>query len=105
MLNYYIFEIIKKYYSIDEYIEFLNIFLNLNENCEIFKGFISAELLPNGFVNKIVYLEEKITFHETIKEYIENLDSIKYLEHIIVMKNLIHSAKVELNRAINMQIM
>lgn len=100
-----IFEIIKKYYSIDEYIEFLNIFLNLNENCEIFKGFISAELLPNGFVNKIVYLEEKITFHETIKEYIENLDSIKYLEHIIVMKNLIHSAKVELNRAINMQIM
>lgn len=100
-----IFEIIKKYYSNDEYIDFLNLFFNLNGNCEIFKGFISAELLPDGFVNKILYLEEKITFYETIKRYIENLDSINYLEHIIVMKNLIHSAEVELNRAINIQIM
>ena len=97
-----IFEIIKKYYSIDEYIEFLNLFLGLNGNCEIFESFISAELLPDGFVNKIVYLEEKIKFYETIKKYIENLDFIKYLEHIIVMKNVIHSTKIELNRAINL---
>ncbi|WP_406535255.1 hypothetical protein [Methanobrevibacter sp.] len=100
-----IFEIIKEYYSINEYIEFLNLFLGLNGDCEIFEGFISAELLPDGFVNRVVYLEEKIKFYETIKKYIENLDSIKYLEHIIVMKNLIHSAEVELNRAINIQIM
>lgn len=95
-----IFAIIKEYYPFNEYVHFLNLFLNFNHDCEIFRYLISSELLLADFNHRIRYWEIKVEFYEKIKDYVEDLDSIDYLEHIIVMKKLIHDTKLRLNDVI-----
>lgn len=93
-----IFEIIKFNYSTEEFIEFLEKFLIINENLETFK-LIMAPYFLRKLYNKKAFLENQIKFYERIKEILSIMNKpLKYLNHKIYLNEKIDEIKEKLRK-------
>lgn len=91
-----IFEIIKFNYSTEEYLEFLEEFLIINDDIEIFK-LLMAPYFLRALYNEKAFLENQIKFFEQIKERITQIDtSLKYLKHELYLNNKIDEVQEKL---------
>ena len=93
-----IFEITKFNYSTEEYLEFLEEFLILNDNLEAFRLLMEPYFLRKLY-NEKTFLEEQINFFEQIKEMLSQMENpLKYLDHKIYLNEKIDEVKEKLRK-------
>lgn len=87
---------IKKFYSHEEYIKFMEIQLRLNNDYEIFESIIQ----PNFYMRKLFSEEGEIKlrldFYTKLKSKLFNLNSLDYIKHIKLIENKINEVEKEL---------
>ena len=87
---------IKKFYSHEEYLKFIEIQLRLNNDYEIFERIIH----PNFYMRKL-FSEEgdiklRLDFYNKLKTKLLNLNSLDYIKHIELIENKINDVEQEL---------
>lgn len=87
---------IKKFYSHEEYINFMEIQLLLNNNYEIFESIIQ----PNFYIREL-FSEEgdiklRLDFYNKLKTELFNLNSLDYIKHMELIENKINKVEQEL---------
>ena len=83
-----IFEAISKYYSLDEYICFLKLFLVLNQDIEIFKSILNPDINIRVIGDELGSSKNKLSFYKAIKQEIDIKE--EYLPHITLLQELIN---------------
>ena len=92
------FKIIKFNYTPDEYLEFLEEFLILNDNLETFK-LLMAPYFSRKLYNEKMFLEEQISFFEEIKKLLSEIKNpLKYLGHKLYLNEKIDEVKEKLRK-------
>lgn len=93
-----IFEIIKFNYSTEEYLEFLERFLIINDDLETFKLLMAPYFLRDLY-NEKAFLENQIKFFEQIKERISQIDtSLKFLKHKMYLNDKIDEVQEKMRK-------
>lgn len=93
-----IFKIIKFNYSTEEYLEFLEEFLIINDNLGTFKLLMAPYFLRDLYYEK-TFLENQIKFFEQIKERISQMDdSLKYIKHKLYLNDKIEEVQEKMRK-------
>lgn len=93
-----IFKIIKFNYSSEEYLDFLEEFLTLNDDLETFKLLMAPYFLRRLY-NEKAFLEEQISFFEEIKKLLSEIKNpLKYLDHKLYLDEKIDEVKEKLRK-------
>ena len=93
-----IFKIIKFNYSSEEYLDFLEEFLTLNDDLETFKLLMAPYFLRRLY-NEKAFLEEQVSFFEEIKKLLSEIKNpLKYLDHKLYLDEKIDEVKEKLRK-------
>lgn len=82
-----IFNVINKYYTIEEYMSFLKLFLELNQNIEIFEYILNPDMNIRPILSESNFINSKLKFYIAIKQEIGTEE--RYLNHAILLQELI----------------
>lgn len=96
-----IFINIKKFYSHEEYIKFMEKQLMLNNNYEIFKAIIQPTFRMRRLFSKEGVLKIRLDFYNKIKTKLISLNSLDYIKHIKLIENKINEVEQELQNITN----
>ncbi|MGG5210099.1 hypothetical protein ACQWU4_14310 [Chryseobacterium sp. MIQD13] len=90
-----VFNIVISVFNESKY-DFLNIIIKKNTTIEFFKRldfYAGNSVTVNSRIPKI---REEITIYEDLRDYIQNLNNIEYLEHLNFIENQINAYKAEI---------
>lgn len=90
-----IFEAISKYYSLEDYICFLKLFLVLNQDIEIFKSILNPDINIRVIGDELGSSKNKLSFYKAIKQEIDIKE--EYLPHITLLQELINECEISEN--------
>ena len=88
-----IFEVIDKCYSLDEYISFLKLLLELNQDVDIFRNVLNPEMTIRLIGDESGIIESKLEFYKAIKKEIDIKE--EYMSHIILLQELIEEYEIK----------
>ena len=88
-----LFEAISKYYTLDEYIFFLKLFLEFNQDISIFESILHPYISVNIINSKSKAIDNKVEFYKAIKKEIGMKE--EYLPHISLLQDLINKYEMK----------
>ena len=88
-----LFEAISKQYTLDEYIFFLKLFLELNQDISIFESILHPYISVNIINSKSKAIDNKVEFYKAIKKEIGMKE--EYLSHISLLQELINKYEMK----------
>lgn len=91
-----IFMNIKKYCSPDVYVEFLEMFLNLNNDFDIFRVIIYPYIQIRRLFVKEKDIKIKLDFYNKIKIMLEDFNSLDYIKHLCLVETKINELEIDL---------
>lgn len=87
-----IFDVIKKYYTI-EYVSFLKLFLELNQNIETFEYILNPNMNITLISFEPKFINSELNFYNNIKQKLGTEE--KYLNYVILLQELIDKYKMK----------
>ena len=93
-----LFTNIKKYYSHEEYLEFLEIFLRWNKDFEIFKSIIRPDFYMRNLFSEEGDIKLRLDFYNKIKDKLFDLNSVDHIKHMKLIENEINDVEQELKK-------
>ena len=87
---------IKKYYSHDEYLNFMFLFLRLNNDFKIFKSIIHPDFYMRNLFSEEGDIRLRLDFYNKIKDKLFDFSSLKYIKHMKLIENEINEVEKEL---------
>ena len=89
-----IFEAIYKCYSLDEYIYFLKLLLELNQDVEVFRNVLNPKSCIRLIGGGSGVIESKLEFYRAVKKEMPIKE--EYMSHIILLQDLIDEYEMRL---------
>lgn len=93
-----LFTNIKKYYSHEEYLEFLEIFLRWSKDFEIFKSIIRPDFYMRNLFSEEGDIKLRLDFYNKIKDKLFDLNSVDHIKHMKLIENEINDVEQELKK-------
>ena len=90
-----IFEAIDKCYSLDEYVSFLKLLLELNQDVDVFRNCLNPKSNIRLIGDESGVIESKLDFYRAIEKEIDIKE--EYLPHIALLQELINECQISEN--------